>query len=81
MPSSLERSYNYAYPTKCFRNIIGLLGEIKCYVDVELLVQLLDHVIIFPFLSYGCIVWGNSYDHNIKPLQRIKKKVIPLITF
>ena len=54
---------------------IGLLGKIKRYVDVEILVQLY-HVTIFPFLSYGCIVWGNSYDHNIKPLQRIKKKVI-----
>ena len=34
------------------------------------------------FLFFAlCIVWGNTYDHNIKPLQRMQKKVIRLITF
>ena len=31
--------------------------------------------------SNVCIVWGNTYDHNNKPLQRMKKKAIRLITF
>jgi len=39
------------------------------------------HAIILPFLSYGCIVWGNTYVHNIKPLQIIQRKAIRLITF
>ena len=41
----------------------------------------LCHAIILPFLSYGCIVWGNTYDHNTKPLQIIQRKAIRLITF
>ena len=44
------------------------------------LVQLY-HAIILPFFSYCCIVWGNTYDHNIKPLERMQKKAIRLITF
>ena len=52
---------------------IGVLCKIRHYVDVKILVQLY-HVIIFPFLSYSCIVWGNTYDNNIKPLLRIFKR-------
>ena len=59
---------------------IGVLCKIRHYVDVKILVQLY-HAIIFPFLSYSCIVWGNTYDRNIKPLQIIQKKAIRLITF
>ena len=36
---------------------------------------------LFFLFSYCCIVWGNTYDHNIKPLHRLQKKVIRLITF
>ena len=39
------------------------------------------HAIILPFFSYGCIVWSNTYDHNIKPLQIIQRQAIRLITF
>ena len=47
---------------------------------MKILVQLY-HAIILPFFSYCCIIWGNTYDHNIKPLQRMQKKAIRLITF
>ena len=60
---------------------IGVLCKIRHFVDTKTLVQLY-HDIILPFLSYGCcIVWGNTYDHNIKPLQVIQRKAIRLITF
>ena len=59
---------------------IGILCKIRHYVDVKILVQLY-HAIILPFFSYCCIVWGNTYDHNIKPLERMQKKAIRLITF
>ena len=59
---------------------IGVLCKIRHFFDTKTLVQLY-HAIILPFLSYGCIVWGNTYDQNIKPLQIIQKKAIRLITF
>ena len=59
---------------------IGVLCKIRHYVNVKILVQLY-HAIILPFFSYCCIIWGNTYGHNIKPLQRMQKKAIHLITF
>ena len=60
--------------------VIGVLRKMRHFVDTKTLVQLY-HAITFPFLSYGCIVWGNTYDHNIKPLQMIQRKTIRLTTF
>ena len=60
--------------------VIGVLRKMRHFVDTKTLVQLYQ-AIIFPFLSYGCIVWGNTYDHNIKPLQMIQRKTIRLTTF
>ena len=51
---------------------IGVLCKIRHYVNVKILTQLY-HAIILPFFSYCCIVWGNTYNHNIKPLQRMQK--------
>ena len=36
---------------------------------------------LFFLFSHGCIVCGNTYDHNIKPLQTIQSKAIRLLTF
>ena len=59
---------------------IGVFSNIRHFVDMKTLVQLY-HAIILPFLSYGCIVWGNTYDHNTKSLQIIQRKPIHLIAF
>ena len=61
------------------------LGVLMSYVRSDILligkqVQLY-HAIILPFFSYGCIVWSNTYDHNIKRLQIIQRQAIRLITF
>ena len=59
---------------------IDVLPKVRNFVDMKTLVQLY-HAIIVSFSSYGCIVLGNTYDHNIKPLQIIQRKAIRLITF
>lgn len=59
---------------------IGVLCKIRHFVDVKILTQLYP-AIILSFLSYSCLVWGNTNDHNIKLLQRTQKKAIRLITF
>ena len=37
--------------------------------------------IIYPFLIYGAIVWGNTYKSNVLPLTLLQKKAIRIITF
>ena len=37
--------------------------------------------IIYSFLTYGIIVWGNTYSSNLQPLIILQKKAIRIITF
>lgn len=62
------------------KKYLEVLCKIRHYVNVKILVQFY-HTIILPFFSNCCIVWGNTYNHNIKPLLRMQKKVIRLIIF
>ena len=36
---------------------------------------------IYPYLSYGDIVWGNTYTTRLEPTWRLEKKIIMIITF
>ena len=76
---SIGKNKSNKFQKKISRGI-GVLRKIRHFVDTKTLVQLY-HAIILPFFSYGCIVWGNTYDHNIKPLQIIQRKAIRLLTF
>ena len=37
--------------------------------------------LIYPYLSYGKIVWGNTYTTRLEPIRRLQKKIIRIITF
>ena len=36
---------------------------------------------MYPFLMYGSIAWGNTYQTTIQPLYLLQKKVVRIITF
>jgi hypothetical protein len=59
---------------------IGILLRLRSFVHIELLIQIY-YSIIYPFLIYGAIVWGNTYKSNILPSTLLQKKAIRIITF
>jgi hypothetical protein len=59
---------------------IGILLSLRSFVHIELLIQIY-YSIIYPFLIYGAIVWGNTYKSNVLPLTLLQKKAIRIITF
>ena len=64
---------------KIKRNI-GMISKIRHFVDISICINLY-YALIYPFLIYGLIVWGNTYPLTIKPLFLLQKKVIRLMTF
>ena len=40
----------------------------------------LYYALIYPYLSYGNIAWGNTYSTRLQPIWRLQKKIIRLIT-
>ena len=54
---------------------IGILSKLRHFVPIKILIQIY-YSIIYPFLLYGLIIWGNTYNSNILPLVTLKKKVV-----
>ena len=59
---------------------IGVLSKLRHFVPMGILIRLY-YSIIFPFLIYSVIVWGNTYQSNLHPIVVLQKKAICIITF
>ena len=59
---------------------IGILLKLRNFVKIDILIKIY-YSIIYPFLIYGIIIWGNTYKTNVKPLTELQKKAIRIITF
>ena len=59
---------------------IGILLKLRNFVSTHILKQVY-HSIIYSFLTYAVMVWGNTYKINIQPLVVRQKKAIRIITF
>ena len=57
---------------------IGILYRIRDCAPHQVL-KALYYSFIFPYLSYGVIVWGGTYDVHLKPLVVLQKRAIRII--
>ena len=57
-----------------------MLSKIRYYVTLDVLTNLF-YTLLYPFLIYGIVVWGNTYPTNLKPLFILQKRAIRIITF
>ena len=53
---------------------IGILLKLRHFVNLASLVQVY-YSIIYSFLTYGIIVWGNAYSSNLQPLIILQKRL------
>ena len=65
---------------KKIRRSIGISCKLRHYVDLNILVKLY-YALIYPFLTYGILIWGNTYETTLKPLFILQKKAVRIITF
>ena len=68
------------YISKKIKRSIGIICKLRFYVTLPVLIQLY-YSLIYPFLTYGIIIWGNTYMTTLHPLTLLQKKVMRLITF
>ena len=66
--------------TKKIRRNIGILCKLRHFVDQGILLKLY-YALIYPFLIYGIVIWGSSYESTLKPIFILQKKSMRIITF
>ena len=59
---------------------IGILSKLRYYVHLDILISLY-YTFIYPFLTYGLVVWGNTYPTNINPLFILQKRAVRTMTY
>ena len=64
---------------KVSRNI-GILYKLRHYVSIHFLKQL-NYTMIYPYLNYAVVVWGNTYQSNLNKLCSLQNKCIHCMFF
>ena len=59
---------------------IGILAKIRHLVNSNILSQLY-YSLNYPFLTYGLLVWGNTYQTTLKSIVSLQKRAIRIMTF
>ena len=80
MDNDLNWKSHATYIAKKIKRSIGILSKLRYYVTLDTLITLY-FALLYPFLIYGILIWGNTYPTNIKPLFILQKHAIRLITF
>ena len=57
-----------------------MLSKLRHFVTRSILVSLY-YSLLYPYFTYGIVVWGKSYHHTIDPLFILRKKTIRTMTF
>ena len=78
--SNLSWKPRIKYISKKIKRNVGILSKLRYYVDTDILVNLY-YALIYPYLIYGILTWGNTYPTTLLPIFILQKKVVRLITF
>ena len=78
--SHLSWKSHILHISKKIKRCIGILSKIRHFVSTQILTQLY-YTLIYPFLTYTLVTWGNTYSTSLKPLVTLQKKAVRIITF
>ena len=78
--SSLTWKFHIHELTKKISRNIGILSKLRHFAPCNLLIQIY-YTLIFPFITYSIIIWGNTYKTILNPITVLQKKAVRIITF
>ena len=58
----------------------AIISRIRHFTNLNSL-KLIYYALVYPYLTYGNLIWGNAYKSHIQKLVNIQKKIIRLMTF
>ena len=58
----------------------ALISRIRHFTNLNSL-KLIYYALVYPYLTYSNLTWGNAYKSHIQKLVNIQKKIIRLMTF
>jgi hypothetical protein len=68
--------FDYKKIIKC----TAIISKIRHFTNLNAL-KLIYYALVYPYLAYGNLIWGNTYKSRIQKLVNIQKKIVRLMTF
>ena len=56
---------------------VNIIAKLKSYVTSQSLS--IYYALVYPYLTYGCVLWGNNYEAPLSQLVRLQNKVVRII--
>ena len=78
--SNLNWKHHILHISKKIKRCIGILSKLRHFVNISVLIQVY-YSLIYPFLTYALVTWGNTYSTSLKPLITLQKKAVRIMTF
>ena len=57
---------------------VNIIAKLKLHVTSQTLISIY-YALVYPYLIYGCVLWGNNYEAPLSQLVRLQNKVIRII--
>ena len=57
---------------------VNIIAKLKPYVTSQSLISIY-YALVYPYLTYGCVQWGNNYEAPLSQLVRLQSKVVRII--
>ena len=68
------------YISKKLSKAIAIMYRLKAYVTQETLCSLY-YSLVYPYLTYCNVVWGNTFKTHLKPLISLQRKAVRCLNF
>ena len=80
----LDEHLSWEYQIKHVNNKIaknvGIITKLRYYLDLSMLKQLY-YTLVYPYLNYGIMSWGNTYTSKMNKIRTKQNKVIKSVFF
>ena len=78
--SQLTFKYHIDQLNKKVSRAIGVLYKLRPFVTVKILTNVY-YAIVYPFLLYGILIWGNACKTRLEPIHVLQKTFVRMATF
>ena len=58
----------------------AIISRVRHFINLSSL-KLIYYGLVYPYLTYGNLIWGNTYKSRIQKLVNVQKKIVRLMTF
>ena len=76
----LNWKFQILHISKKIKRCVGILSKLRHYVNIATLI-LLYYSLIYSFLNYCTITWGNTYLITLQLFTLLQKRAVRIITF